>query len=489
MKTLQILRIPWYAMHRSLRWLMLFVFLTVAAGGIASGSLLSDKPDGWKLGMLIFCIGQMFLWIPSMTAALRLAIATRQWRVPGVQWQLLCSLLVYVALSVSVPTAWLAMHGAPVGPPAMLLSLCACAGLAFATLPGYLMALVGFLPGLFAALHAYHVLPDVSDPSTALPVGLAALALLLIAGWRAQRLLLSDVSRAPKWSSPLALLSGSPWSRSEVQQLRLRPNWLSVTPDIAHAGPSQPDKAIRLVLGGLYVPQTWKGYGKKAATLIITIGLPLFLFALVQMLVDRNTVAVAAFLGGALSGGTGTLLMMAGPLIGFTSVFVVRMRWQRTSAELPLLALLPRLGDARGTRSALLHAGLGVPALMHALVALLAGVAVLFWQTHVREYSFFLLAQFGMATITGALVVNIFGGRALALWSSTLLLGLGWVLTMFSLTLPMLAWRLDHPVAWAGELLLPLALAWLLLVLAMLWLARRGWHGLRQLPHVFMASQ
>ena len=179
--------------------------------------------------------------------------------------------------------------------------------------------------------------------------------------------------------------------------------------------------------------------------------------------------------------------MMAGPLIGALSVFIARTRWQRTSAELPLLALLPGLGDARGVRRTLLRAGLGMPLLMHALVALLAAAMILVWQQHPREFSFFLLAQLGAATITGALLFNIFGGRPLALWTSALLLGLEWLLTMFSLTLPLMAWRRNDPVGWAGELLSPLGLAWLLLALAMLWLARRGWRGLQQLPHPFLA--
>ncbi|MGP1684281.1 MAG: hypothetical protein ACTS8S_18330 [Giesbergeria sp.] len=402
-----------------------------------------------------------------MSATLRLAIATRQWRVPGILRQILCSLLLYGVLSVSVPTTWLAVRGAPVAPPATLLTLCACAGVALATLPGYLMALAGFLPALFATLRPYLPLRDVSDPSTVLLMGLVALALLLISGWRARRLLLGDANQGLKWSSPLALYSGVPWSNRETQLLRQRPNWLRVTPDIAHAGPSQPDKAIRMALGGLYAPQTWLSYGKRVALFIPSIALPLLLLALVKTLGVRSIGNMAAFWNGGLMGGMGTLLMMAGPLIGVLSVFVVRTRWQRTSAELSLLALLPSLGDVRSVRRVLLRAGLGMPLLMHALVALPVGVVILFWQQHAREFSFFLLAQLGAATITSALLVNIFGGRALAIWSSALLLGLGWVLTMFSLLLPLMAWRHDHPVAWAGELLLPLGLAWLLLALAM----------------------
>ena len=61
MNALQILRIPWYAAHRSLRWLMLFVFLLFTAGAIWIGLLLSDKPGSWIVSVLVFCIGQTFL--------------------------------------------------------------------------------------------------------------------------------------------------------------------------------------------------------------------------------------------------------------------------------------------------------------------------------------------------------------------------------------------------------------------------------------------
>lgn len=494
MNALQWLRIPWYSTHRSLRWLIVFMLVACAAGAVAI-AILSDNPGRWQGSLALFGVSQFFLWAFFLPATLLLAIDTRLLRVPGVQRQIIGSLLLYGVLSVILPTAWLTAHGAPMLPAVAVLALCACGGLAFATMPRYLAALLGFTPAVLNAVHPGSHLRGLDDPQTTLFIASMALALLLVAVWRGRRLLLDGANQAQGWSSPMMLqLRNGSWGQwgaiGENRQLRQRPDWLRATPDLAGAGPARPDKAVRIALGGWYLPQTWLSYVRQLTLAIGLVALPLFVVVLLNKLGGRGPGAAIEVtcrtVEGALMGGLGSLAVMAGTLIASLSVALLSKRWQRVNAELPLLALLPGMGDARHMRHALLRAGLGMPLLLHTVVALLVGAAMLFWPRHARELSFLLLAQFGSATITAALLLNLFGGRRLAIWSSALLLGLCLVLTILSLLLPLLTWG-KHPVGWVGELLSPLGLIWLLLVLGMLWLGRRGWQGLQRQPHPFLA--
>jgi hypothetical protein len=157
------------------------------------------------------------------------------------------------------------------------------------------------------------------------------------------------------------------------------------------------------------------------------------------------------------------------------------------NAELPLLALLPGLGDAACARQALLRAGLGLPLLLQGLLALLVAAAMLHWHQYAQPLSFLLLAQLVTAAVTGTALLNLFGGLALPLWTTGLALAAAFVLTALSAMLPAMAWG-HHPVGWAAAMLPPLGLGWLLLGGAMVWLGRRGWQGLMLRPHPFLSN-
>jgi hypothetical protein len=124
---------------------------------------------------------------------------------------------------------------------------------------------------------------------------------------------------------------------------------------------------------------------------------------------------------------------------------------------------------------------------MHALLALLAGGAMLYWREHAALLSFMLLAQLGAAGFTVAAALNLFGGHALNTVTTRVVLIAVFALTMLSLLIPSLAWG-NQLASWTTPLLTALATAWLALGVAIYRLIRRGWYCLCEQPHPFLVA-
>jgi len=275
------------------------------------------------------------------------------------------------------------------------------------------------------------------------------------------------------------------WSAiGDLRQLQQRPDWLQLAVSLDGVGPTAPRKALRVALGGWYLPQTWRSYARQLGLMIAFVALPLLGVAWLLHWGGQDAQAAVA-MRGVLIGSLGMVGGVAGPMICTFSLIWLNRRWQQANAELPLLALLPGLGEPAQARRQVVRAGLGLPLVLHALLALLIGVAMLCWHGHVAMLSFLLLAQLGATTVTVAMLLNLFGGRRLSIWVTGAVLVISFVLCLSSLLLPAISWG-RHPVPGVEPLLLPLVGAWLLLGAGMIWLARRGWHGLMQLPHPFV---
>ncbi|EIL87957.1 hypothetical protein UU9_14160 [Rhodanobacter fulvus Jip2] len=490
MNPLPWLRMPWYCAYPSTRWFTVVVYALCAAGAVASSLLVN--PDRWKMCLLCLFIGQITLWTVFLPNTLRLAVDIHALRVPGVQQQIVGSLLLYGALTVVMPAAWLTTQGAPVWSVAAVLALSVCGGMAWVLVPRYLGFFFGFFPYLLTIASSRLNL-SLGDPQTTRLAALLALVLLLIAIGRGRRLI-HDGASMRGWSSPM-LLQVRPAGRTsgafEQWRLRQRPESLRILPDLAGAGPSRPGMAVRIALGGAYLPRTGLSYARYLARVFGAAAVVLCMFLVPDLIAGHGPVALfeamREILHVALPSFAIALTVVAGTAISASSVALLKGRWQRVSGELPLLALLPGLGDGSRARRILLRAGLSVPLAMHTAVALLLGAAMLLWHGHAYELAFLLLAQLGSATVTTALLLDFFGGRPVGPWHSAMLHGACFTLTLLSLGLPW-AWSHLH-VGWAHELLSPLALGWLLLALAMSWLGRRGWQELQQIPHPFLAHQ
>ncbi len=488
MNLLHLLQIPWHATYRSLRWLALSV-LTLCGGAAIGIGLFGGRSDRFEVAIALFGFGVLFLWAFFLSTSLLLAIDARRLRVPHIQRQIVASLLLYAVLSIALPTLLLGVIGAPVFNAAVVLALLGTGGLAFALMPRYFAVFIGLTPALANTLWSRMHLPGVGDPRfvhAALPVTLLLL-LAIVVYWR--RLLRAGSSRAQGWSSPMVLQyrngSWGHWNTiGDLGQLRRRPDWLQLAVSLDGVGPTAPRKALRVALGGWYLPQTARSYARQLGLLFVFAVLPLLAVALLIHW-GQNDNQIADILRGLLIGSLGMTSVCAGPMVGVLSLLWLSKRWQGTHAELPLLALLPGLGDPAQARRQVVRAGLGLPLALHALLLLLVGIAMLCWHGHGVMLSFLLLAQLGAAAVTVALLLNLFGGRRLSIWTNGSVLAASFMLTLLSLLLPAMSWGRD-PVAGAQSALLPLVVAWMLLAAGMIWLARRGWRELVQRPHPFL---
>lgn len=489
MNPVRLLQLPWYAGHRSLRWMTVLIF-ALCCGGALAIALFGDGPRAWLGATMLYGVGLFFLCTFFLPLGLLLGIDARLLRVPGVQRLIPASVLLYGALGLALPLAVLASVGQPLLPAFALLAVAGTGGLLFALTPRYLAVMIGLTPSLLNQLWRHFALPGLTDPRMVGALLLLIPMLLLLIAWRWQRLLRTSDGQPGGWTSPMVLQyrSGSwgYWGQiGSSQRLRQRPDWLRPSIDLDGAGPARPRRALRVALGGWYLPQSVPSYVRQLGISLAIGATPVLLILLLGYLGrhDRNNVEL---LQGSLIGILAMFGALAGPMISALSLLWLGKRWQRANGELPLLALLPGLGDRSQLRRQLLRAVFGLPLLLHALTLALIGLGMVFWHDHAAMLSFLLLTQLGSTAITVAALLNLLGGRALSIWSAGALLTIAFALTLLSLVLPTMAWG-SRPVASAASTLPPLVLAWLLFGAALLWLGWRGWHGLRKLPHPFLA--
>ncbi len=158
------------------------------------------------------------------------------------------------------------------------------------------------------------------------------------------------------------------------------------------------------------------------------------------------------------------------------------LRWSRTNAELPLLALLPGLGHGRGARRALLRAAMLVPArdqlVWLTLFVIVAALLHQGWQVDAAMLGMTLVAL-GMLA---ASALAVLGGSPLCGWPRGFLM----LLALALITLTALSFTAGPQ--WQPLRLAHLGIGWAALLLWLLWLGRRGWRGLQQRPHPFLPN-
>lgn len=484
MNASSLFRFPWHWTFPSLRWGAVIAFVVCSAGAIAIG-VFTNGPHALVGAVALYGAGLAYLWAFFFSLGLLVAIDARELRLPGIQRRIHASLVLYGLLGIALPLFVPGVHWGM----AAVLALFTASGLAFALMPRYLAVIVALIPSLVNALWSQLDMPGIGDPRFAPWAALVAAVVLLVCVWRWRQLMRAGKEQSPGWSSPMVLQfrKGS-WGHwgcfGDGQQQR--PDWLRARVDLADVGPGRPRKAMQVMLGGWYLPQTMSSYGKQLALALGILALPAAGLVLLSRKSPDHADVAATLVGGSL-GALSSLSVTAAPMICIFTLLWLSKRWQRTNAELPLLALLPGLGDTASVKRQLVRTALGLPLALHVLLALLLGAVMLFWHDHAYMLSFMLLAQLGSAVVTAAVLLNLVGGRALSLWSVGLILVVASVLTLSSLILPAMALGRD-PVTQVLPLLPLLPLAWLLLAGAMGWLCRRGWRGLVQQSHPFLGS-
>lgn len=486
---------PWHSSRRSLRWLTLVIALACGLGAVAFG-LFSPKPHWWIGSTIIYAFGIGYLWSFWMPTLLLLAIDARRLCLPGMQRAATLSLWLYAVPSLLLPVLVLGAGGADVRYVAELVALAMAGGAAFVMLPRWCAMMIGFLPALSIGLRRLAHLPPWSDPRWLLWGGLALLALLAADALRWRQLLRSDTDNELGFGSAMLMqfrrqgVTGG-WNGLRQldggQMIRQRPDWMQPRADLRQAGPQSPVRALRVALGGWYVPKTLTGHLRAAAPGLLPILLYIPVMAFMQVGESRHGHAARSALLSMGIGVVGWLGVFGGLMLTAMATLVIHQRWKRANAELPLLALLPGLGDARERRHALLRAALVTP--VGAQLLLLACVLAAALVMHLPGLALLLvaLAQLGAIGAMAAQVLCTLGGYRLhvgVLGSIYVVLTMLFCLSAF---VPLLSAE-QHP--WSGIVPLEQALlaGWAVLAAILLWLGRRGWRGLLARPHPFLAN-
>ena len=416
-----------------------------------------------------------------------LAREAHRLRLPALGREVIASLTLYVLLTIALPAAVFAGIGGHAAVALTEMALCAGIGMAYANLPSR----IGFFVYL-AALLGGHTGSWLPMPTTS-PDGFLAWAapctlalwLLIAYCWRSsvQHDFGLDGTRRPI----ILNLRMQTWygrgraSNMEAESIRRRSKWLQPVADLRRCGPGHTVRSLRIAMGGWGMPLTASSRLRQLGVLLAGTVLSLLVMAMANhgdafMHDVSGRIAFAMF-----------FLSIFGSALALAQAQMLQNRWKRPNAELPLLALLPDLGDGAQVTRALLQANL-LPALcVQALLALAALGCAAALRMDAGTCVVLLLGPLTGAALAIAFALTTLGGvRIRDGWQVTLAL---WGYLLICLT-PMLALPLfaNQPPIRHPVVALIAAIAWATLFAPLLRLAQRGWRGLQQRPHPFLPN-
>ncbi|WP_114240968.1 hypothetical protein [Dyella sp. C9] len=482
---------PLRCSHAAMRWVTLAVLALCIGGGIVF-AIFTSKPN-WLWGvMALYGAGIGYVWAFYLSSLVLLAIDARRLCLPGVQRTVEAAVLFYAALSVLPAAALCGLFGGDMLATALLLSLILLGGLSFALLPRYFAMVIGLLPALHSSFAETLPIPGPTDPRFLAwaPYAVAALALLSVLRWR--RLLHSESTSTTGLSDAMVLQYrrsgwGNGWGSAGIdstQQVRQRPDWMQPQVDLRHAGPERPATALRIALGNSYLPKTLMGHVRTLAPTLLMLLVPAAVIALVF---NRSHLTSSGMLWSlaAVSLGWGCLYGSMGVAIGI--VMPLTQRWRKANTELPLLALLPGLGNQAQAKRQLLRTSLLRPLLLQAVLCTLLLAAAIYMHVGASALLLIVMSGLGSALCLVACLLCVIGGRPLSGWAlAGVMTALG-VLIGGASYIPgsMISRQPWTPPALYTAVLLGL---WVALAALLAWLLRRGWQGWRRRPHAFIPN-
>lgn len=492
MNLLAALRTPWRSVHRSLRWLASVVLLLVTAAGIGI-ALFSSGAHPALPAAAVLGAGVFMLWAFFMSGLLLLAIDARKLRLPGVQREIHASLGLYAALSVAPAAALVWVPGADAVAITLVLALCAVVGLAFAVLPRYIAMFLGFMPAMRLGLKHVVDLPGPGEPGF-MPLALVLIAVLLLAcvqRWR-QLLRADELPEGFGGAMVLQLRRNGAWGHwntgqfDNLQMIRRRPDWLQPRADLHGVGPGTPRAAFRVALGHWYTPRSLGGHLQAMAPVLLSLLLGVGAMALIGLGDEhrRATMEVLKIGGVAMLGWVGIFGSM---MLTLMTVQLIQTRWRKANTELPLLSLLPGLGDARQAKRDVLRAILRRPLCAQAVLLVLMLAVALGLHVSALGLVSIAVAQLSGIAVMAACVPAILGGRPLPTWGLAVLLVVVFMLISLGSFLPLMAMG-THPWEGASGVMGVVLGLWLAVGAVLLWLGRRGRRALAQRPHAFLAN-
>lgn len=485
---------PWYAVRLTTRWLMLTlsVLLVVLITAFALFGMRGAEHVYWApvTGMLA-AVAVFVLTLFGLSPCLLLAIGGRQMRLPHVERDASGAVLLYSVLLVLVPGVLIGSLGGYLLNVMTMLACGATAALAMALLPRIFSFFIWLLPAAFNMMRPALHLPGPVDAKFPLVGGAFALlfALLALGCWL--RLLRSaEVSRASMGAPMLMQFSSSArggfgsWGDAGMDTstlIRRNPSWLQPRVSLHQSGPAHPVTSLRIGLGGVFAPLTTGGRSLQLGVLLAA-SLFFVLQVAMQATQQRAHHTSESFMHAAMVGMMMWGVGFGGSMLALLPIAQLAQRWMKQNAELPLLALMPGLGDAKLIKRHLLCASLLPPLVSLAGLTAFALVMAMMLHASTMGTCALLLTLCGAMAFVCAFVISVIGGRPLGRWPSVGLCVFGFVLFATSIIFPMV-----NSDPGRGYVIWFLA-AWSVLLVLLAWLALRGWRGMAQRPHLFLAN-
>ncbi len=492
MKFWYLLGLPWQALSTRAR-LWLVVFYTLLGFGLLLGFSFANATS-WISKTNFLLMANLSIWVPLLPNTLVLARDAHLLRLPSVEREAWQSLWLFAALTIAMPAILLGISGGHVLAIALTLLLGAGVGMAYACTSIYLALLIVFGAILNDHLFKLLGLPDLSQPGFALwAAPTTALSWLLV--WRSWRNNVRHNIAATSPRAPMVMkLRSHAWKsygsgaheNAETTILRQRSDWQQLRPNLNACGPVNPQRCIRLALGGWFMPQTAIGRLRQSA-LIIAPSLVFVAFMLVRSLGNHPNGSWAKILQ---SGGLIALIWFGG--FGATMLTFVYMgrlwrAWHSPNAGLALLALLPGLGANERSRHNLSRAIIAPVVGAQSLLLVVVLACAISLKLSVTSDLMIALSQLGAIGFAVAFAFAIVGGRMLPTWAIMSLSIFGCMLINISLFTPTLSDPGAIPLGPTNMLSL-LEFAWAVLALALIWIGVRGWCGLQARPHAFLPT-
>lgn len=489
MNIVRLLGLPWVAISK--RWregIGVCFALLFGVVAIAIAFKWHDANDTLQL-MHVMAILDCLFWTSVLSQSLLLAREAHRLRLPTLGREVIASLTLYALLSITLPAALLAWLGAPAGVALTEIALGAGIGMAYATLPTYLGIFVCFAPMLDSDAGSWLPMPAASPDGFIAWAAPCTLAVWLLIAYCWRRSVQHDSGLSGTRKPIILNLRTQAWygrgraNNMEAEMIRRRVRWLQPVAELRHCGPGHAVRSLRIAMGGWFMPLTPTSRLRQLGTLLAGAALPLLVMAIfshgdsfkfMRNVFGRTTLAmfVLGIFSGALALGT---------------VQVLQNRWKRPNAELPLLALLPGLGNGTQVKLALLQASL-LPALgMQALLMLVMLGCAAALCLDAGSFAVLLLGPLTSAAMLVAFALTTLGGVRIGDRREFVLAQLGYLLICLSTVLALPLFSSQPPIRHPAVALIA-TIAWATLFALLLRLAQRGWRGLEQRPHPFLPN-
>lgn len=484
MRILDVLVVPRYANSRVTRWTAGVLFALLCAVALALGIFVPD-PRREAIALIVYGFGLGCLWLMWLSALLLIARDGRRLRLAGVVRNAATATVLYAVACIAVPVAIITATGGNVALAVLYPALAIAASLAFVLFPRYLATWFGFLPAIYIGLHNVGWVPSPLDSSFqhGAWVALVVFAVADVIRWR--KLLRSEDNDASGWRSAILMqfrrnLVSRDWGFDRQWDFRRSENRLTNV-DLRGVGPAAPVNGIRVVLGGWYLPQSWRA---RLGT-FARVALPALLFIPVMWVVNIGHAHSVLKAWHVVSVSAGLWLGVFGAfMLALAIGGVVNRRW-RQHANMGLLALTPGLGGS-GAVTHVSHAIFNGPTRAFVLLWMCLALPTLLWFHNPMAALLGTLFIMAMAALLAMYVFRVLLGRPFGLFAKIVL---GVVLVVLADASFIFA-TITGEGRWSGGLLAQwlAALAWLALIAWAAWQAWKAWHTLQQQPHPFLAN-